>query len=197
MSDYIDIHTHNFTSRHTELRAVGIHPWQGEQVGLEDICDDKFSDAEAIGEIGLDYACNIDRAKQERVFCRQLEIAERLKKPVVLHCVKAFEPTMNILLRYSLKAVVFHGFIGSKEQAEAALKRGYYLAFGDRTRHSPKTIEALRATPLSQLFVETDESDRPIEDMYREIALLRGVTTEELLTATRKNWNRIFNEADE
>ena len=197
MSDYIDIHTHNFTARHTELLAEGIHPWRAEEVELDDICDKMFSEAEAIGEIGLDYACNIDRAKQEKVFRWQLEIAERLKKPVVLHCVKAFEPTMNILLRYSLKAVVFHSFIGSKEQAEAALKRGYYLAFGDRTRHSPKTIEALRVTPLSQLFVETDESDRPIEDMYREIALLRGVTIEKLVTATRENWNRFFNEADE
>lgn len=193
MSGYIDIHTHNFTSRHTCLRAEGIHPWRAEEVELESLSDALFAHAEAIGEIGLDYACEVDKTKQEALFRRQLEIAERLQKAVVLHCVKAFEPTINLLSKYSLKTIVFHGFIGSKPQAETAIKRGYYLSFGHRIAHSSKSIEALRATPLSQLFIETDESNLPIEEMYDKIAHLRGISTEELIMATNENWNRIFN----
>ncbi len=188
MRGFIDIHTHNFTGRHIELRAFGIHPWDAESVDFSTLDEALFSQAQAIGEIGLDYACKVDKAQQEELFCRQLEIAERLQKPVVLHCVKAFEPTMNLLLKYSLKAVVFHGFIGSKQQAEAAIGRGYYLSFGHRTARSPKSIEALRTTPLNRLFVETDESTRPIEDIYDEIASLRGITTEELAEAIHENY---------
>lgn len=192
MKGFIDIHTHCFTGCHTELHAFGVHPWDAESADFSTLDEALFLQAQAIGEIGLDYACKVDKAKQEELFCRQLEIAERLQKPVVLHCVKAFESAMNLLLRYSLKMVVFHGFIGSKQQAEAAIGRGYYLSFGHRTMRSPKSIEALRVTPLSCLFVETDESTRSIEEIYDEIALLRGVATEELAEAIHNNWNRNF-----
>ena len=193
MLRFINIHTHHFSGEHTEPRAFGIHPWDAEKVDISTLDEyGPFTENEAIGEIGLDFACEVDREQQERLFCRQLEIAQRLGKPVILHCVKAFEPTLNLLSRYSLKAVIFHGFIGSKEQAEAALKRGYYLSFGHRTRHSPKSIEALRIVPLNRIFVETDESDRTIEAMYEEIADLKGVTIEALLTATNENYRTIF-----
>ena len=192
MTRFIDIHTHNFTDRHIELHAVGIHPWEAENFTLSHICEAMFSNAEAIGEIGLDYACNVDKSKQEELFCQQLKIAEKLQKPIILHCVKSFESIMNLLLKYKLKAVVFHGFIGSKEQALQALKRGYFLSFGHRTFCSSKTIEALRSTPLSQLFVESDESDIPIEEIYAKIADLRCVSIDELKEATNHNYNKIF-----
>jgi TatD DNase family protein len=126
------------------------------------------------------------------VFRAQLAIAEKLEKPVVLHCVRAFEDMMKVVEEYRLKAVIFHGFIGSVEQAQHAVKQGHYLSFGERTYHSPKSIEALRATPLSQLFVETDESTTPIEEIYAKIAELRGVKTEELLEATEGNFHKII-----
>lgn len=193
MLRFINIHTHHFSGEHTEPRAFGFHPWDAEKVDIATLDEyGSFAEEDAIGEIGLDFACEVDREQQERLFCRQLEIAQRLGKPVILHCVKAFEPTLNLLSRYSLKAVIFHGFIGSKEQAEAALKRGYYLSFGHRTRHSPKSIEVLRIVPLNRIFVETDESDRTIEAMYEEIADLKGVTIEALLTATNENYRTIF-----
>ena len=126
------------------------------------------------------------------VFRAQLTLAERLEKPVVLHCVRAFEDVMRALADHHLEAVIFHGFIGSKEQAQRAINQGYYLSFGERTFRSPRTIEALRSTPLSHLFVESDESTTPIEKIYVEIAELRGVSTEELLTATEENFHKIF-----
>ena len=197
MSGFIDIHTHNFTGRHSELHAVGIHPWDAEKVDVSELCDEQFAAADAIGEIGLDFACKVDKAKQEELFCKQLSIAQRLDKPVVLHCVRAFEPVVNLLSRYSIKTAIFHGFIGSSRQAEEALKRGYFLSFGHRTLISAKTVEALRITPLSRLFVETDESGLDIEQMYGEIAHLRGVSVEELIAATHENWNNIFKKANE
>lgn len=189
MSRYIDIHTHNFTARHTELRAVGIHPWDAEKAELQ---EQMFSGAKAIGEIGLDYACDVDRAKQEEFFRAQLAIAEKVQLPIVLHCVRAFAATLEILKNYHLEAVIFHGFIGSKEQAAEAVKRGYFLSFGEGVKRSPKTAVALQNTPLENLFLETDESNLPIEDIYSIVAEIRGEDTETIIDAITNNYNRLF-----
>ena len=90
------------------------------------------------------------------------------------------------------RAAIFHGFIGSPEQARRAVGKGYYLSFGLRAFASPKTLESLRETPLSQLFLETDDSDVPIEEIYARAAKVKGVTPEELQRATLENYGRIF-----
>ena len=187
----IDIHTHNVHTTAQTIRTVGIHPWQVLNGDLADI-EAAAPEVEAIGEIGLDFACDVPRAKQEELFRAQLIIAEKLHKPVVLHCVRAFEEVMQTLRDYTLPAVIFHGFIGSVEQAQRAVAQGYYLSFGERTFHSPKAIAALRSTPLSRLFVETDESKTPIADIYTQIAKLRGVDEAELIAATRENFAKLF-----
>jgi TatD DNase family protein len=189
MSRYIDIHTHNFTSRHTELQVAGIHPWDADKTSADEL---DFSQVQAIGEIGLDYACNVDKTKQEEIFRAQLSIAEKLQLPVVLHCVRAFNPTLLILKEYSLRGVIFHGFIGSREQAAEAVKRGYYLSFGEEILRSPKTIEALRHTPLENLFFETDVSTKPIEEIYNIAAQLMGKNIDILINSITDNYNRLF-----
>lgn len=188
----VDIHTHNRQSNAQTIETVGIHPWH---VATGDISavEEQASKIDAIGEIGLDFACDVPHEKQIAIFRAQLSLAERLAKPVVLHCVRAFEEVMRVLRDYHLSAVIFHGFVGSKEQAQQAVNKGYYLSFGERTFRSPKSIEALRNTPLSHLFVESDESATPIEDIYEKIAELRGVSVAELAAATKENYNRIFN----
>ena len=188
----IDIHTHNAQTLAQTIDTVGIHPWHAAEGELSAI-ESAIGDVDAVGEIGLDFACDTPREVQIAVFRAQLSLAERHEKAVVLHCVKAFEEVMKILSEFHLKAVIFHGFIGSKEQAQRAVHQGYYLSFGERTFHSPKTIEAMLFTPLSHLFVETDESATPIEEIYARIAELRGISIAELDKATEENFNRIFN----
>ena len=191
MKRVVNIHTHHPTGLAIEPTAVGIHPWNAAMQSISEI-EPLISEADAVGEIGLDAACDVDIKIQTVLFRRQLSLAEKSDKPVILHCVRTFEQVMKILEEYHLRAVIFHGFIGSKEQAQQAVAQGFYLSFGERTFRSPKTIEALRSTPLSQLFVETDESATPIEDIYRQIALLRGVTLAELIHATEENFKRVF-----
>ena len=187
----LDIHTHNAQTHAQTIEAEGIHPWHAASCDIAEI-ERLAPSADAIGEIGLDYACAVPREVQLAVFLAQLILAEQLEKPVVLHCVRAFEDVMKEVGRYRLKAVIFHGFIGPVEQAQRAVDQGYYLSFGERTFRSPKTIEAMRSTPLSHLFIETDESTTPIEEIYAKIAELRGITVEELLKATEENFKRIF-----
>ncbi len=187
-----DIHTHNTQTQAQTIDTVGIHPWHVLEADISAI-ESAVADVDAVGEIGLDFACNVSREVQMTIFRAQLAIAERHEKPVVLHCVRAFEDVMKIVADYHLKAVIFHGFIGSKEQAQRAVAQGFYLSFGERTFRSTKTIEAMRSTPLSSLFVETDESQTPIEEIYDKIAELRGISVAELKEATERNFRAIFN----
>ena len=189
MGIYIDIHTHHSTTSHPSPQGVGVHPWRAEEEVVDEVA---ISAATLVGEIGLDYACDVNHQVQEEVFCQQLSLAERYDKVVVLHCVRAFEPMMKILERYHLRAVIFHGFIGSSEQAKRAVERGYFVSFGEGAFRSPKTLKAMHSVPLSHLFAETDEADISIEEIYARIAVEREIEVEELQTEIENNYNKIF-----
>ena len=185
----VDIHTHHPRPDVVSPRMAGIHPWDAERGS--DLPD--FAHCDIIGETGLDYACEVDRLAQERLFRAHLEAAERLQKPVVLHTVRAFEPTIKILAEYNIAGVVFHGFIGSQQQAAEALRRGYYLSFGSRSLRSSKTRQAIAATPLDRLFCETDDDPSlNIANVYAEVAEIKGVTLAELARYIYENYKRLF-----
>ena len=196
---YVNIHTHRPTGRGIELRTAGIHPWEAGRIGPDEwdrlAAELDRGNAQAVGEIGLDFvraADNGTRQAQIELFRAQLTLACERRLPVVLHCVRAFAETMRLLREQEPRAVIFHGFIGSPEQARQAWEKGYCLSFGERTFASPRTIGAIQNTPLSQLFLETDESETPIETIYARAAALLRVTTGELQRATTGNYERIF-----
>lgn len=190
MAKYIDIHTHNPRTDVISPTMAGIHPWDAErELALPD-----FTECDIIGETGLDYAHPISKTLQKELFCKHLDMAQTLGKPIVLHVVRAMEDVLKIIDHYKeIKGVVFHGFIGSKEQAFECLKRGYFLSFGERSLRSPKSVEALRITPLSQLFCETDDNaSTRIEHIYNEVAKIKEITPEELLKNIEENYKNLF-----
>lgn len=197
---FVDIHTHRPTGHGIELRTAGIHPWEAGKEPVEAALRELEAElaqggAEAIGEIGLDFARAMDEAarkSQIALFRAQLDLARRRGLPVVLHCVKAFEETMRLLREQEPRAAIFHGFIGSPQQARRAVERGYYLSFGERAFASPRTLEAMKETPLSRLFFETDESDTPVETIYKRAATHLGMAVETLQRAAVENYDRIF-----
>ena len=185
----VDVHTHHPQPDVLSPTMAGIHPWDAERGhALPD-----FDHCDIIGETGLDYACGVDKLAQERIFRAHLEAAERLQKPVVLHTVRAFEPTIKILAEYNIAGVVFHGFIGSQQQAAEALRRGYYLSFGIRSLCSSKTRQTIVATPLERLFSETDDDPTlDIAEIYAEVAAIKGITLAELEEKIYENYKRLF-----
>ena len=191
MLPYVNIHTHRPTGSGIELRTEGVHPWDAD-MQLVATLGEQLSDAQAVGETGLDFVHGPSREVQTEALRAQLRLARERGLPVVLHCVRAFEPLMRELAACEPRAVIFHGFIGSPEQARRALAKGYFLSFGERAFASPKTLAALRETPLSQLFLETDDSPVPIEEIYARATEARGVPTEVLQRATLANYERIF-----
>lgn len=191
MLPYVNIHTHRPTGSGIELRTEGVHPWDAD-MRLVATLGERLSDAQAVGETGLDFVHGPSREMQTEALRAQLRLARERGLPVVLHCVRAFEPLMRELAACEPRAVIFHGFIGSPEQARRALAKGYFLSFGERAFASPKTLAALRETPLSQLFLETDDSPVPIAEIYARAAEAKGVPEEELQRAILDNYKRIF-----
>ena len=191
----VNIHTHHRKSGERTISTLGIHPYDAEGVTTDSIfaIERTALEYDAIGEIGLDYSANINKEAQILLFKAQLEVARHLNKGVVIHCVKAFEEVMNILSRYNLPFVIFHGFIGSPEQALRAAARGYYLSFGHRTFRSPKSIEALKVTPANLLFFETDDSTINIEQIYGQASEVLGIPVPMLECVTNENFERITN----
>ncbi len=188
---YVNIHTHRPTGSGIELRTVGIHPWDADRIPVASLLP-LDETAQAIGEIGLDFARAVPKEAQYAAFRAQLELARQYGLPVVLHCVRAFNEVMRELKARPPRAAIFHGFIGSPEQARQAIAAGHFLSFGERTFRSPKSIEAMRITPLSRLFFETDESETPIEEFYQQASQLFGLPKELLIKSTLENYKKLF-----
>ncbi|MFI3293439.1 MAG: TatD family hydrolase [Rikenellaceae bacterium] len=189
---YIDIHTHSTPHNAITLSSWGIHPWCAEEVALP-FDHTPFAECDAVGEIGLDYICKVDKATQQYIFEAQLQIAQDLDKIVVIHCVRAHNEVLAILKHYSLRCVIFHGFIGSKELMRRIIQRGYYISYGERTLSSPKTIEALSSTPIERLFLETDTSTLSINEIYTHISTLCSIDKTILRDTIYDNYKKILN----
>lgn len=188
---YVNIHTHRPAGRGVELRTAGIHPWEADRMPVDSLLP-LGETVQAIGETGLDFAKGAPREAQYTAFRTQLELARQYGLPVVIHCVRAFNEVMRELAACPPRAAIFHGFIGSPEQARQAVAAGHYLSFGERTFRSPKTVEAMRATPLERLFLETDDSPTPIEEIYRRAANQLGIPETRLQETTLANYKTIF-----
>ena len=141
--------------------CLGIHPENvDEDINeltrlIEENKDDpKFV---AIGEIGLDYYWTKDnKEKQIELFRKQLELAEKYNKPVVVHSREATQDTIDILKEYNIP-VYIHCFSGSKETADIYIKRGYYIGVGGvLTFKNAKIKEVIKDIPLDNLLLETD-----------------------------------------
>lgn len=145
--------------------AIAIHPHDAKTVTPDTLAELKklaqHDKVVAIGETGLDYHYDFSlHEDQRKVFAGHLKIAGELGLPVIIHCRKAFDETMEILEHAGsgVKRVVFHCFSGSAEQAKIVLDKGYYISFtGVVTfKNAEKTRRAASVVPVDRLMLETD-----------------------------------------
>lgn len=191
--------------------AVGIHPEDSTQVDGDYI--DRLTEfakhpkVVAIGEIGLDYHYE-DTVKpiQHRVFERQLKLAEKLDKPVIIHSRDAVSDTVEILKKANNRGVI-HCYSGSAETAKIYLDMGYYIGFTGVVTFSnaKKVLEAVKITPLDRILLETDcpymapapfRGKRCTSDMIAytaaKIAEIKGIPTQQMIDLARENTCRLF-----
>ena len=119
----------------------------------------------ALGEIGLDKFANADSVLQEHIFSKQLQLAEQLKLPVIIHCVKKQSRVLALLKEQLFtQGGVYHAFSGSVEVAQEFIKLGFKLGIGGVITYpnSTKTRQTISRLPIESLLLETDAPDMPI-----------------------------------
>ena len=179
--------------------SMGIHPWFIEQQNIEQslqrmqgLCN--HVNVIAIGECGLDKCIQTDLSIQIDVFNRQIDLAERFDKPLIVHCVRAFNELLQLhkQLRPTRPWIV-HGFVGKAPLAKQLVNHGLYLSFGkallDQHSHA---ISALQAIPLEQFFLETDDSACEISEIYTATAKILDLDLPTLQRQLVANFERVF-----
>jgi TatD DNase family protein len=166
----------------------------------------------AIGEIGLDYHYDFSpRNAQREVFERQLELAREANKPIVIHTREAWADTLEVLRSRWHGEGIMHCFTGDEAQAREALDRGFHLSFGGvLTFPKAESVrQAARIAPADRILIETDcpylapvphrgKRNEPafIAETARRLAEVRGVSTEEIASATAANFERLCKPID-
>ena len=162
----------------------------------------------AIGEIGLDYYYDDNPPQVQKVcFLRQMELAQEVGLPVILHDRDAHGDTLDIVRRFPGVKGVFHCYSGSAEMAQEVVKLGYYVGFtGVITfKNARKAVQALQAVPLDRILVETDCpymapephrgkrcDSRLLPFTLEKMAAFRGISYEEMVRITEENAKRLF-----
>ena len=172
---------------------------------IENLCKDKK--VLGIGEIGLDYYwMNDPKDIQQNIFRKQMELAKRVNKPVVIHTRDAMEDTINILNEYKDVEGILHCYPGSFETAKLVMDRYYFGVAGVVTfKNNVKTKEFVEKMPLDRLLIETDspyltpvpyrgKRNEPsyVEFVAQEVANIKGITVEEVIRVTTENAKKIY-----
>ena len=201
-----------FVEKYKNLYAcIGYHPEVSNKIVEKDyeILEEMVKNNPkivAIGEIGLDYYWNKDnKDKQREVFCKQLEIAEKLKVPVVIHSRDSINETYEILKKYKVSGVI-HCFSGSLEMAKKFISLGFLLGIGGVvTFKNSKLFEVIEKLELTNIVLETDspyltpEPNRGkinessnIFYIAQKIAKIKNIPLENVAKITTENAIRTF-----
>ncbi|NOU59183.1 TatD family hydrolase [Marinifilum caeruleilacunae] len=214
---YIDIHTHQLIAdqeiisvlnidtndSQANLKAdqafsIGIHPWDIEKLQFDSAkkhleeCISNVNPS-AIGEIGLDKAITTPMDIQEKVFLDQLQAAMILQKPVIIHCVKAHEEILRIKKNHDTgTSWIFHGFNKNLQLAETFLKHGFYLTFGEALLRNEKLQRVFEQLPLDKIFLETDDKEISVKEIYTKAATIKKIEIEALKKQMLLNYIKCF-----
>lgn len=214
--DFLDLHTHKAAKQNgvqsiqslsltsdiflampkTKPISIGLHPWYATVENLE--LQMKYLEVLAnqpnvklIGECGLDKLKGTQIEQQIIILESQIKLAEKLKKPLILHCVKAFAELIEIKERLKVTVpMIIHGFNKNEELGQQLLRNGFLLSFGTAILKEDagpaKLIEQ-----LDHFFLETDDSAMPISEIYFAVAKLKNRTVEEVKARIFTDWKKL------
>ena len=205
--------------KYDEIYAiVGISPNDLEDIKIEQDISKSIYEIEkiannkkavAIGEIGLDYYWNKEKKQlQKEIFIKQIELANKLKLPIVIHTREAVSDTLQILKENPVtKKGIFHCCPLNRELVKEALKLGYYISLSGviTFKNAKNAEEIINMIPEDKILIETDSpylSPEPkrgkrnnsmnVKYVAQKIADVKNKTREEIAEITRRNAKRIF-----
>jgi TatD DNase family protein len=217
--EFFNFHTHQFTNQSNVLElvnqyplefdatiayySIGIHPWyiKEDQTDLElKIIEEKLqtNNCLAIGECGLDKRIDIPLDQQVIVFEKQLQLAQKYNKPVVIHCVAAFQEVIAIKRKLNISVpMIIHGFSKNKQVAEQLIKAGFYISFGKYLLRNPDLKSVFQNIPNDRFFLETDTIEEGIQKVYDLAAEYKEINISELQSIISSNYTRVFGEIND
>jgi len=211
---FFNLHTHQFTNQTDVLElvnqypqefdvaipfySIGIHPLFINENRLKDdfqVVDEKLVLPEclALGECGLDKRSETPFEVQQSVFEKQLALAEKHNKPVVIHCVAAFQELIETKKRLKITVpMVIHGFSKKVELAKQLMDAGFYVSFGKNLLRNPELESVFKSIPNDKFLLETDTIEEGIQEVYALAAKYKGLELSELQKIVNKNYNAVF-----
>ncbi|MDF3867537.1 TatD family hydrolase [Pseudomonas denitrificans (nom. rej.)] len=190
-----------YLARHRPEHLTALRAWLQRLAGHPKLC--------AVGEIGLDYYLeDLDRDGQQAIFEQQLRIAIDFELPVLLHVRRAHAAMIATLKRYKpARQGIIHAFAGSREEAREYLKLGFRLGLGGAPTwpQANRLRKVVPEIPLESIVLETDSPDMApsmypgvrnspehLPDICAALAELKGVSSEELASASTRNAMELF-----
>jgi TatD DNase family protein len=201
MIPFIDIHTHHglstadviavrnwdYDAMPVGMSSIGVHPWQSVTVNTDmDFISKSMKEVEIkcriphvvmIGETGLDALRGADMNIQKQLFLRHIALSEQLGKPLIIHCVKAVEEMLSIRKQqHPTQQWIIHGYRKNAQLGKQLLQQGIALSFGPYF-----DAEAMKAAyEANALWLETDDSEENIMDVYQMASERLSISMEEL-----------------
>jgi TatD DNase family protein len=176
--------------------SIGIHPQDIDVNNLEQqflwMKGMMLHNCFAIGECGLDSLVSIDQKIQEEVFLRQIRMANEVRKPMIIHCVRKFYQVISFKKKAE-QPMIIHGFNKKHQIAEDLLANNFYLSFGKAVLYNLSLQDILKNTPLDKFFLETDNEDFNIEELYGKVSEIKGISLEQLNEQILENLETIKN----
>lgn len=211
---FYNLHTHRYTnnSEITELvnqypwefnsevplYSIGIHPWYISESRLErdlHLIEEKLQSGEclALGECGLDKRIDIPLKLQIEVFEKQILLAQKYQKPLVLHLVAAFQELVEIKKRLDITVpIILHGFSKNEQIAQQMLDNGFYLSFGKYLLRNPAMASVFEMIPNDRFFLETDTVEETILEVYDKASAIKKLSLTTLKDQVSANWRKVF-----
>ena len=146
----------------------------------------------AIGECGLDSLVPNLNNIQEYFFEKQISLANDLKKPLILHCVRKFSEVIGFQKK-SKQAMIIHGFNKKESIAKDLLQHNFYLSFGKAVLENLSLQKIVEETPINKIFLESDNTQFPIENLYKKTSEIKKISIENLIKQIQENLETIRN----
>lgn len=175
--------------------SIGIHPWYINNETFEtelDIINNilNHQNCLALGECGLDKRIEIPMDLQLEVFERQIQLAQKHKKPVILHCVSAFDEVIAVKKKNNFEfPMVIHGFSKNMQVAQMLLNNGFYLSFGKYLLRNPELASVFLEVPNDKFLLETDTIEEGIKLVYQKASEIKNINIEKQV---EENFKTIF-----
>ena len=213
---YIDIHTHTTGNREgviqiinlfpdqvitqlPDLYSLGWHPWYLKKENCDSFLKIVSNESIrpnilAIGECGLDHLCSVPFSLQQNVFIQQALIAEKVKKPLLIHCVRAANEIIKLKKELKPKMPwIIHGYNSNLFTGRELIRHGFFLSIGvDLLNDASNALKLLPEIPLDRLFFETGDMDVSVEKIYQKAALLLNTELISLMKLVNSNFTRVF-----